>query len=948
MSKKLYPPNIGGTIPAFCGTVITVPFSMNRAVGIGEVGGFALKIKTVNGEYKGFKKVLQSKESFSEDEAGYNLSSLKARFDVSDIDFVEGQYYKLQLAYIYIDENDEETVGYYSTVGVVKYTTVPNISIDGLLFGHINTHNYSYTGVYSQLNGDTTEKMYYYRFQVFDGWGNTVEDTDFVLHKQSEDDLVYEQHASFSLARDLNVDESYYIQFSVKTTNGLELKTSKYKIMQRRAVSPEIEAQLIATNDFDNGLVRITIEDKVDPVISGRFLISRSCDKNGWVWEAFRKFDLRAMEPHKWELLDCTVEQGVKYKYSLQQYNDYEIYSDRIVSNAVLADFEDSFLYDGDKQLKIRFNPQVSSFNTTILESKTETIGSKYPFISRNGNVGYKDIPIGGLISYQMDDAELFMTKKELGIETTMTNLVTENITAERIFKIAVMEWLSNGKPKLFKTPTEGNFVVYLMGVSLSPENGLGRMLHSFSCTATEIGEFNLKTLEYYDLIDVVEELEPQIRWSSIHLPPLTLVYHKIIAEKDAESEEEKWVSEFQTLINNRKLFIQTEDETYEPLKEELYLNIQPNDVYYWLEIDRVSKDMIKLNETDVYSVAFSDMTPGSIVQIGTETIQIGATGQYSFESKNPITYIGVQKNSTHQGVCTYTYQATTANVFNNIRHVEIIDVPIRQFIGDHYKTVAFPGANPEKQSVFTSQNILDIIQDSKTDVLNINFIRFIKRPMIDVYVYREQLENIMNYQAVYGEFFEDMDCKHKIQPNSDLYIYPIRLRRDDYRQEMQEGVIKPYLNEGYFISAMSQDYAPYTGYAVDGLTGNILEINNNFFKTIINDEPIELNEIEQHYIEQVSTINSIINNPGVLLELSYCKQLKTYGFEIDNARVKRYKEEYLQAQDEYDAARSYSLEDTSIDLEAQFNYVVEKYHKFITELNKVIINYKKDNGLEL
>ena len=80
-----------------------------------------------------------------------------------------------------------------------------------------------------------------------------------------------------------------------------------------------------------------------------------------------------------------------------------------------------------------------------------------------------------------------------------------------------------------------------------------------------------------------------------------------------------------------------------------------------------------------------------------------------------------------------------------------------------------------------------------------------------------------MNYQAVYGEFFEDMDCKHKIQPNSDLYIYPIRLRRDDYRQEMQEGVIKPYLNEGYFISAMSQDYAPYTGYAVDGLTGKII-----------------------------------------------------------------------------------------------------------------------------
>ena len=50
---KLYPPNINGTIPAFCndnGTVlITVPFSMNKAVSKSEVGGFALKIKTVSG-----------------------------------------------------------------------------------------------------------------------------------------------------------------------------------------------------------------------------------------------------------------------------------------------------------------------------------------------------------------------------------------------------------------------------------------------------------------------------------------------------------------------------------------------------------------------------------------------------------------------------------------------------------------------------------------------------------------------------------------------------------------------------------------------------------------------------------------------------------------------------------------------------------------------------------
>jgi len=59
------------------------------------------------------------------------------------------------------------------------------------------------------------------------------------------------------------------------------------------------------------------------------------------------------------------------------------------------------FLYDGKKQLKIRFNPKVSSFKNDLQEQKIDTIGSKHPFIFRNGNVCYKEFPISGLISFQ-------------------------------------------------------------------------------------------------------------------------------------------------------------------------------------------------------------------------------------------------------------------------------------------------------------------------------------------------------------------------------------------------------------------------------------------------------------------------------------------------------------------------------------------------------------------
>jgi hypothetical protein len=84
-----------------------------------------------------------------------------------------------------------------------------------------------------------------------------------------------------------------------------------------------------------------------------------------------------------------------------------------------MADFENMFLSDGKRQLKIAFNPKVSSFKETILEQKTDTIGSQYPFFFRNGHIRYKEIPISGLLSYYLDDNELFTTLEELNLVNT-------------------------------------------------------------------------------------------------------------------------------------------------------------------------------------------------------------------------------------------------------------------------------------------------------------------------------------------------------------------------------------------------------------------------------------------------------------------------------------------------------------------------------------------------
>ena len=45
---KLYPPYIEGSIPAFFGSELTVPYEMNKTVGYKDISGFKLKIITIS------------------------------------------------------------------------------------------------------------------------------------------------------------------------------------------------------------------------------------------------------------------------------------------------------------------------------------------------------------------------------------------------------------------------------------------------------------------------------------------------------------------------------------------------------------------------------------------------------------------------------------------------------------------------------------------------------------------------------------------------------------------------------------------------------------------------------------------------------------------------------------------------------------------------------------
>lgn len=548
---------------------------MNRAVGEKQIKGFNLTIKTLQSG-----SVIDKVDSYNfiiDDERSYATFYLNDDSKKLKI----GQYYKVQLAYIDLDGN----VGYLSTAGIIKYTTKPNVYINNFDVKNINNHSYKYIGYYDQslAGNDTSETVYSYQFNVYNNEHILLTTSGEQLHNTNNDELSISTD-EFYWQEDLPHGQIYYIEYIITTNNKMIISSPRYRVSQQETIYPEITAGLKTVLNFSNGYIDISLIpstkdiatralnkmkqcgaewlDSLDDIVkmgftrqqaeilnanknaisfligntikhkgTGAFVVSRADEDHDFRnWEEIYKFSLNNEIPQKFLYRDFTIEQGKTYKYSIQQYNDVGLYSNRIISDSITADFEDMFLFDGEKQLKVRYNPKVSKLNSTILESKQDVIGNQYPYFFRNGKVNYKEFAIAGLISYFMDEEYLFMPKEKLNIPEKLyrgqtkddqtkqfNNDISDKFYRERIFKTEVLEWLNNGRPKLFKTPAEGNFIVRLMKVSLTPEDKLGRMLHTFNCTAYEAAECNINNFKKYSFINILEPSTEILQWNLIN-----------------------------------------------------------------------------------------------------------------------------------------------------------------------------------------------------------------------------------------------------------------------------------------------------------------------------------------------------------------------------------------------------------------------------------------------
>lgn len=538
---NLYPPIVDTYVPAFLtdsGTdkdICRIYFTLSQFNTMEDIENVQV---TVRSQYTNLSVLNKSKypsevmlTSIQEDTSKTSDDRYYIELNKTDIQggqFEINQYYKVQMRFTHVDAAEVSLAtpqaidgwlaaninlfSEWSTVCLIRGISTPQLAVSGFTIegGEISWANYNpiIYGTLSFKNEEETEKLKNYQVKLYDENNNLLTDSG----------IQYTNTNSFSYGLNYNFVAGAAYKFTIEcTTMNLYSAIATYEFTTATEESEILDFTFMAEADEDNGRVILTIKkSNITDGFTGELVLRRTSNKTNFtIWEDLKTYIYEGATAIKETFNDMTIESGVWYKYYLQKRSNGVAASTKYIKTPVMVIFDDMFLTTKDRQLKIRFNPTVSSFKRTIQESRTDTLGSQFPFVRRNGHANYAQFPIGGLISFQIDESELFTSLEELFGEHLYLytdynddHRITEanNIVYEKLFKDKVIEFLYSEQPKLFRSATEGNFIVKVMDASFSPNATLGRRIVSFTATAYEVAECNIDNFKKYDILEGNDE----------------------------------------------------------------------------------------------------------------------------------------------------------------------------------------------------------------------------------------------------------------------------------------------------------------------------------------------------------------------------------------------------------------------------------------------------------
>lgn len=539
---NLYPPIVDTYMPAFIvdsddssKNICRVYFSLSLFNNVSEIKNVQVAVRNqltntsaLNSNRYPSEVMLQSlkTDTTRTTDDKYYIEILPSDMDGENFDY--DTYYKVQLRFTSVAAPEVSTAmpqaidawladninffSEWSTVCLVRGISQPKIALQTFGEGPVEIYstiaNVQVLGRLTFDKEDENETLSTYRIRLYDDLTSTLLLDSGNIYTNQFVDI---NSISYTLNYDFEAGQTYYFTIDY-TTNNLYSEQNEYSFSVIQAETEPLNIQLTAWTDDENGCVGMKVNrSRAQGFYTGSIIIRRASDKDNFTtWHDMyvQTFDAAPYIEYTWN--DYTIESGVFYWYAIQGVGTDGARTPMTKFNQpIMVTFDNTFLLSNDKQLKVKFNPSITSFKHTLSETKTDTIGSKYPIIRRNGYVDYIQFPIGGMISSEMDEEGLFTTKEEAFgtsydyyLEYNDNNDITTatDIIYEKKFRDKVIDFLYADTVKLFRSPTEGNLLIRIMDVNFQPNQTLGRRLWSFTGTAYQIDDDILDNYYKYNI----------------------------------------------------------------------------------------------------------------------------------------------------------------------------------------------------------------------------------------------------------------------------------------------------------------------------------------------------------------------------------------------------------------------------------------------------------------
>lgn len=516
------------------------------------------------------------------------------------------------------------------------------------------------------------------------------------------------------------VDTTYIVRIEAVTRNGYEWWDERSFTIAKYTLDPNFEVDwkfdTVILNSYGEDFEKIVTEE--DGFVRGR-VISKNSMPPGYLYiyrsssvDNYNKNDIIQVTYENGDIdtffEDRTVSSLIQYCYKAQYHIKNSGWSPvRRASLFVYPDFYDILLLRQDKQLAIRYDGKISNLKPVVNRTKIDTLGSKYPRFAENARMNYYQFSITGFITAESDFNRKFLDETDdefaptllaydenIGNEYLVRNdtilssfdnpalqgshdtYLHNNWYWERTFREKATAWLNDGEPKLFRSMTEGNMIVMLTDVSLSPNETLGRRLYTFSATAYEIGDGNsLEDLHKFGIFTVKNEEEEGVGEgeSDEHLIEVERIGQYVVEENDPFSSISdivryqfykdnalpvKPISMYDTLLQ----YYTGVRKGREPIQSSLVLKdlkIQFTSKPLWWTISSDSKDLSEFSEDSSelsedlsklwfgykFNVILENDNPKTVIK----TIFVNEKGYYQFPSDLTIQGLEFFKDETYE-----------------------------------------------------------------------------------------------------------------------------------------------------------------------------------------------------------------------------------------------------------------------------------------------------------